>query len=247
MTIGDRDSTRGRAWSDDRQIVFGVAVGELLQVPASGGTPSPLTRLDASRGEAAHRFPQILPGGRFLYWAFADRPENVGVYVAPIAKPDERVFLLRTETAAIFTPGGDGRNYLLWLRDGALLAQELDTGSLRLRGEAHAIAGPIRSIGTFGAMPVSPSATGQLLYNASGSASQLTWFDRAGRPLAAVGGEDQYSYPFRLAPGGGRVVATRDRAGGNDLWLLDLERGATAGSRRPPEQISFPCGRLMDD
>ena len=97
MTIGDSDSTRGRAWSDDRQIVFGVAVGELLQVPASGGKPSPLTRINASRGEAAHRFPQILPGGRFLYWAFADRPENVGVYVAPIAKPDERVFLLRTK------------------------------------------------------------------------------------------------------------------------------------------------------
>jgi Tol biopolymer transport system component len=39
-----------------------------------------------------------------------------------------------------------------------------------------------------------------------------------------VGEENVYSYPFRLSPDGHRAVATRDRPGGNDLWLLDLER-----------------------
>jgi dipeptidyl aminopeptidase/acylaminoacyl peptidase len=166
-----------------------------------------------------------LPGGRFLYWAWADKPENAGVYVAPLAKPAERVFLLQTEIAALFAPGGNGRDYLLWLRGGTLLAQELDTGALKLRGEAHAIASAIPSMGTIGTMPVSASASGQLLYNASGALSQLTWFDRAGRLLASVSGEHSYSYPFRLSPDGRRAVATRDRTGGNDLWLLDLERG----------------------
>src|SRR5262249_5779906 len=148
------------------QIVWGLAEGGLLQVPASGGTPSPLTRVDLGRGEVSHKFPQILPGGRFLYWASSDKAENAGIYVAPFAKPAERVLLLTTETAAVFAPGGDGRDYLLWLRDGTLLAQELDTSSLKLRGEAHAIAGPIFSAGTIGAMAVSASASGQLLYNA---------------------------------------------------------------------------------
>jgi hypothetical protein len=180
--------------------------------------------VDGSRGETAHRFPQILPGGRFLYWAWADKPENTGVYAASFAKPAEPVFLLRTETAAIVAPCGDGRDYLLWLRGGTLLAQEFDTGSLKLRGEAHAIAGPIPSMGIVGTIPVSASASGQLLYNNAGSASQLTWFDRAGTLLAPVGEENVYTYPFRLSPDGHRAVATRDRPGGNDLWLLDLER-----------------------
>jgi Tol biopolymer transport system component len=221
-------TTRGAAWGADGQIVFGPAAGGLLRVSASGGTPSPLTRVNVSRGETSHRFPQILPGGRFLYWAWAERPENMGVYVAPFAKPAEPVFLLRTETAAVFAPGGDGRDYLLWLHGGTLLTQELDTGALKLRGEAHAIAGPISSIGGFGAMAVSASARGQLLYSASGSASQLTWFDRTGRLLATVGEANLYSYPFRLAPNGRRAAATRDRPGGTDLWLLDLERSSAS-------------------
>jgi Tol biopolymer transport system component len=150
------------------------------------------------------------------------------VYVAPIAKPAERVLLLRTEGAAVVAPGEDGREYLLWLRGGTLLAQELDTGALKLRGEAHAIAGPIFSTGPIGTMAVSASARGQLLYNATGSPSQLTWYDQAGRRLDTVGDENGYSYPFRLSPDGRRVVATRDRPGGNDLWLLDLERGPTS-------------------
>jgi Tol biopolymer transport system component len=144
--------------------------------------------------------------------------------VAPLAKPPERVFLLRTETAAIFAPGGDGRDYLLWLRGGTLVAEEFDAAALKLRGEPHAIAGPIFNSGVPGMSPVSASTSGQLLYDASGSTSQLTWFDRVGRRLASVGEEQVYSLPFRLAPDGRRVAATRERPGGNDLWLLDLER-----------------------
>jgi Tol biopolymer transport system component/predicted Ser/Thr protein kinase len=249
ITICEGITTRGAAWSDDRQIVFGLTAGGLFRVPASGGTPLPLTGLDVSRGESAHRFPQVLPGGRFAYWAQAATPENSGIYVAAFAKPAERVFLLQTETAAVFAPGGDGRDYLLWLRGGALLAQELDAGALKLRGEPHAIGGPIFSTGQLGSISVSASTSGQLLYNASGSASQLTLFDRAGRLLAPVGEENLYTWPFRLGPDGSRVIATRDRPGGNDLWLLDLERGPpsrfTSASINNIYPVWSPDGRTI--
>jgi tRNA A-37 threonylcarbamoyl transferase component Bud32 len=147
VTIFDVGATRGAAWGDDGQIVFGSVAGGLFRVRASGGAPSQLTHLDVSSGEASHRFPQILPGGRFLYWAQAGRPEDTGVYVAPLAKPAERAFLLRTETAAVFAPGGNGRDYLLWLRGGTLVAEEFDAGAVKLRGEPHAIAGPIFNSG----------------------------------------------------------------------------------------------------
>jgi hypothetical protein len=205
--------------------------------------------VDTPSGEVAHRFPQILPGGHFFYWTQAATPENSGAYVAPFAKPAERVFLLQTETAAVFARGGSGRDYLLWLRSGALLAQEFDAAALKLRGEAHAIAGPISSPGVSGRISVSASAGGQLLYNSSGSPAQLTWFDRAGGLQAAVAGEDVYSFPFRLAPDGRRAVATRDRPGGNDLWLLDLERGSasrfTSASAFNVYPVWSPDGRTI--
>ena len=64
VTIFDVDATRGAAFGDDGQIVFGSLAGGLFRVHESGGTPSLLTRLDVSRGESSHRFPQILPSGR---------------------------------------------------------------------------------------------------------------------------------------------------------------------------------------
>jgi hypothetical protein len=63
VTVCEGVTTRGAAWSDDGRLVLGSLAGGLLQVLASGGRPSPLTHLDASRGETAHRFPQILPVG----------------------------------------------------------------------------------------------------------------------------------------------------------------------------------------
>jgi hypothetical protein len=170
------------------------------------------------------------------------------VYVAPLAKPVERVFLLRTETTAIFAPGGDGRNYLLWLRGGELLAQEFDTGVLKLRGEAHAIGGLISTAGAIGAMAVSASASGQVLYNASASTSQLTWFDREGRLLTTLGEENAYTFPFRLAPDGRRAAVTRDRPGGNDLWLLDPRGSAsrfTSASGFNTYPVWSPDGRTI--
>ena len=107
----------------------------LLRVPASGGTPALLTTADHSRGERGHAWPQALPRGGFLYFAGNDRPENAGIYAASLARPAERVHLLSTNSNALYAPGGDGKDYLVWHRAGALVAQELDAVALKMRGE----------------------------------------------------------------------------------------------------------------
>jgi len=165
----------------------------------------------------------------------------------PLAKPAERVFLLRTETAAIVAPGGDGREYLLWLRGGTLLAQELDRGALKLRGEGHAIDGPIFGSGLVGIMPVSASASGQLVYNTRSSASQLIWFERAGRLLAqwAKRMPTAFHSAFRLT-GVARLQHVTDRAA-TISECLTWRAALPAGS---PRHLLLTCtryGRLMDE
>ena len=53
-------------WLPDRTIVYSVLPGEdgsgLMQVPAAGGTPRALTRLDKERGDYAHLWPLAVPG-----------------------------------------------------------------------------------------------------------------------------------------------------------------------------------------
>jgi Tol biopolymer transport system component len=220
-------SARGGSWLSDGRIIFAsLAANGLLQVSASGGTPSPLTIRDSSRGEGFHLYPQVLPGGRFLYWVRSDK-EKTGVYAASFAKPGEAVRLLNSETNALYAPGGDGKNYLLWLRGGTLLAQELDS-TLRLAGEPHPVADPVSQVGiTSPQMNVAVSAGGQIMYSAANTSSQFTWIDRNGKQLKAAT-EPGENTAFRLAPDGKRVVTARSRRGGSDVWLLDLERGTSS-------------------
>ncbi len=215
---------RGGAWSADGQILIGT-MGALFRVPASGGTPVPLTTLDSSRGERAHMRPQALPRGRFLYFAASDRPEHTGIYAAALAKPPDRVHLLAINTDALYAPGGDGKDYLVWRRAGALVAQEVDATALKMLGEPHEIASPAR-VTALNAVIAAVSANGSLLYSAAGSLSLLSWFDRKGKSLGTVGEPAEY-LTFRLSPDGRRIAACRSQLdGSHEIWILDSSRGA---------------------
>jgi Tol biopolymer transport system component/predicted Ser/Thr protein kinase len=228
FTICDASgSARGGSWSGDGRIIFAAyASTGLLQVPAGGGTPLPLTTVDVSRSELYHLWPQLLPGAHFLYWVRSVKPENTSIYVSSLAKPGDRVHLLQCDCNALYAPGGDGKHYLLWLRGGTLLAQEFDIDTLKLSGEPHPVADPVSQTGTTGPkMNVAVSNGGLLLYSAANTSRQFTWLDRSGKRLGTFGEPGEYG-GFRLSPDGSRIAAGRSRRGSADLWLMDVERGA---------------------
>jgi len=223
LVICDVINGRGGTWSSDGRILLGTLWSGLFQVPASGGTPSPLTKPEASRGETSHRWPQLLPNGRFLYFVQGEKPENTGVFVSSFVQTAERVRLLTTDTNALYAPSRDGKGYLLWLRGTTLVAQEFDPATPKLTGEPHPVSDPVAKIGINNHMNVSVSGNGLLLYSAYNTISQFTWFDRAGKPLGVVGEPGEYSM-FRLSADGHRVATSGDALGRTDLWLLEVER-----------------------
>jgi eukaryotic-like serine/threonine-protein kinase len=234
---------RGGAWSDQGQILLGGWNSALFQVAASGGKPSPLTTLDASRGELFHYWPQVLPGGRVLYFVRSNKRENTGVYAASLAKPGEAVQLLATDTNALYAPAGDaagntGKGYLLWLRDGTLVAQDFDAARLKLSGVPHPVADPVARIGGHGQMQAAVSATGIVLYNSSSPSRQFKWVDRGGKAQGTVG-EPAFSAFFHLSPDGRRIAVDRGGPVGADLWMLDVDRGvASRFTSRPGLNLS---------
>src|SRR5205823_14295639 len=67
--ICDAPLGRGAAWAANGTIIFSSRLFSGLQrVSARGGTAEPVTKLDASANEVAHRSPFILPDGRHMLY-----------------------------------------------------------------------------------------------------------------------------------------------------------------------------------
>jgi Tol biopolymer transport system component len=228
IAICDVPTVFGGTWSPDGRILVGTYAGTIASVPAAGGVLTPLTALDAATGDRGHVWPQVLPGGRFLYWAASDSAEHDGVvYAASLDKPSQRTRLVTTESSALYTSGPDGRGYLLWQRAGALVAQEFDVATFAFRGQPRSIAEGVGVIGAAAYMAVAASsASGTLLYGSQGL-EQLTWFDRTGRRLGTVGDPALYApRSVRISPDGRQIAATRTETG-RDLWLTDANDGTS--------------------
>jgi len=219
-------SPRGGAWTSDHRILFGTTAAGLFQIPDAGGTPSALTILDTARGEAAHRWPQELPGGRFLYWVQSDKAEIQGVYAASLAKPAEGVRLVPANANGLYASGADGRGCLLWLRGATLIAQDFDLATLKLVGEPHPIADPVTSTWGSTQMNVAASAGGLLLYSAYNTLAQFASIDRTGKTLRAIGEPGEYG-TFRLSPDGRRIAVMKAQPNGDSIWLLEVVRGVS--------------------
>ena len=80
--------------------MFSQGSSGVYSVAAGGGDPKPLTHLDASRKEAGHYWPWVLPDGEhFLYTSLSGRPDIHGIWVASLAAPHERHRLVAYQPA----------------------------------------------------------------------------------------------------------------------------------------------------
>ena len=113
----------------------------LLRISATGGEVTPVTTLDRSRQEIAHRFPTFLPDGRhFLYSIQSGQKETRGIYLGSLDGTVKQRLLddvtVIKYMAAVPGDTAGGAGWLLFGRDGALLAQPFDTKPARFHRRA---------------------------------------------------------------------------------------------------------------
>jgi len=218
---------RGGTWSREGQIVFGGAANaaSLFRVSSAGGQPSAVTQL--ASGQQSHRFPSFLPDARHvLYYALA--PEGIaGVHVASLDTSETRR-IVEADSGGVY----DSRNgYLLFGRQGTLLAQSFDPKTLALADEPFPIAERLESGAFAGVVAFSVSDNGALAYgvgSSSGNAGlQMVWVDRQGMALGTVGPTGNYR-GLDLAPDGKRVAAHRHDGQGGDIWATEMSRATTS-------------------
>jgi serine/threonine protein kinase/WD40 repeat protein len=223
VPVCDASLGRGGAWFADGQIVFSpVASAPLFRVPATGGTPTQITKVDQVEF-TSNRWPFILPDGKhFLYLALHHDPAkaaNNTVYFASIDGTENRA-LFRSQSNAIFAGG-----YVLYARGDQLMAQPFDPSKGTLSDQPRSLAkGVINDFATWH-MDASASSNGLLVFGSGGTGSvQLVWMDRATKQTTIVLDKLTDLQSALLSPQGDRVALQID-TGVNDVWVLDLARG----------------------
>lgn len=138
---------RGGSWSGDGVILTATTSnGPIYRVPASGGEPQPVTTLDSTRGETAHRYPQFLPDGRhFLFSVLPARGGKFETCVGSLDSP-KRQLVLTAGSGVTWAPPG----HLLYARDGRLIAQGFDAKTLKLRGDPVSLGDAVNGTGGAG-------------------------------------------------------------------------------------------------
>jgi len=214
--LANAPTGRGGTWGPDGALLFAPSnFGALFRVPAFGGEPVAVTRTDSV--QFSHRFPQFLPGGRqFLFYANGTE-EGRGIYIGSLDSP-ETTRLMSADTAGAYVRSG----WLVFLRQGTLLARRFDPARRKLSGEAVTVADfvPFDAPVGIGAFSVSPTV---VAYRSGGPGRrQLTWFDRAGKAVGTLGAPDESGLQeVSLSPEGRRVAVQRTVQSNTDIWILD--------------------------
>jgi len=227
QTICESGNGMGGSWGASGTIVFTSEFGTgLVAVPAAGGKPAPATTLDVARGDVAHLLPVFLPDGRHFVFAARNKdPEKSVIALGELGSMKTRA-LFHAESMAIYADPG----YLLFAREGALLAQRFDPGRLEAEGEPVSVAGDVSFFTNVGGLQASVSAGRALVYGRWVHQKKLVWVDRKGAELGTLGPVGDYG-DLDISPDGRWVaVSMSDAARGQnlDVWVLDAARGQTS-------------------
>jgi Tol biopolymer transport system component/tRNA A-37 threonylcarbamoyl transferase component Bud32 len=222
QVIANAPRLSGGTWNREGTILFVPDFNSgIARVSANGGDVKTVTTPDARRGEASHRAPVFLRNGRqFLY--NGGKSGEREIWLGSLDSSDTRRL----------TSGGDARSvpgWLVFIRDGSVVAQPFDDSRATLAGDPIPIgvAGPAEID-----VSLSVSDNGVLVFKRPFTPEhRLSWFDRAGRKLGDVGPAVHVALSVspRLSPDETRVVMQNrepevERRG---IWVHDLARAVS--------------------
>jgi Tol biopolymer transport system component/DNA-binding winged helix-turn-helix (wHTH) protein len=230
-------------WGSDG-ILFAAPEGHaIFRVPVAGGSPAKILGPDPSAGEISVGWPWFLPDGqRFLYLA-RSRDRDGHVKLAEPGKPPVTIL------SAVSNVQWVDPDYLVFAREGTLVAERFDLARHLLVGDVLSLTSPVQYSSLTGRTSFSTSRTGALVYQSHSDLAQLIWFDRSGREKGRIASEGDY-LRVRISPEGQRVLFHRvdPRLGTTDLWTADLVRGVEIRQTSDPHGgigVWLPNGRSV--
>ncbi len=224
-------------WNSDGTILFaGGREGIIHRVAATGGAIRVVLRPNFAAGQSNLAWPRFLPDGRRFLYLQRRRDQADSLMIGDLTGTTHPLMpaASRAELA--------GASTLLYVKDGALVAQPFDAGGGRVTGGPTVIASGISNFATTGGALFAASGAGTIAWQRAGDRARLAWFDDRGDEHGSVGSRGDYLERMSLSRDGRRLLVARRRVdtGNYGLWLVDAVAGTD--SRLSTEQITeaFP-------
>jgi serine/threonine protein kinase len=203
----------GATWCEDNTIVYGQVGGDIMQIPASGGTPKSIVQRKSATNVLLN--PQILPGMKAVLYASGPSPTESKIMVQSLKSGETKE--LFPGIKATYLPTG---HIFYVVPDGTVFVVPFDIDNLAVKGERV----PVLE----GITEAAISYSGTFIYIPGGTVPvpeglALVWVDRQGKeePLSAEPGVYR---AFRISPDGKSValaIGLNNKAG---IYILDLDR-----------------------
>jgi serine/threonine-protein kinase len=213
----------GAAWGEDGNIIFTPApFSAMKKVSSNGGVPTAATRLDA--GDTAQYWPHILPGGKAVL--FTSRAANLGIDVVSLQDGTRKSLLTDGAFFPRYVGGANSPGYLLYMKEGRLLAASFDPVALQIQGDSIPLVDEVAYDPGFLSAQFDIAQNGTLVYRSGVGSGMVvpTWLERNGgtRPMLAKPGA--YTRP-RISPDGQRLaIDIQNATSRRDVWVYDAPR-----------------------
>lgn len=227
VVLADAPVPHGAYWTSADNIIYSPNFGSgLMLVPSGGGTVEILTRPNGKSQEISHRWPQVLPGGKYVL--FTIQMGTQATY------DDAEIALLSLETKQWHTlfKGGSYARYvpsahIVYAHGGSLMAVPFDLARMELHGAAVPVQeGVVTTFLTSGGAEYDVTPDGLLVF-VPGSARppmrSLVLLDRSGVAKTLSPPPRVYSAP-RLSPDGKQLAVQVNDSDGTSIWIYDFAR-----------------------
>ena len=237
-SLAQASTARGGSWAGDTIIYAPTPQSVIYRIPAIGGEPRPVTRLNVDRGDTSHRFPVFLPDGRHFLAFVQGVTEHDNILLGSVDGDEERTVMSSDSSVSFVSP-----DIVLFVRERTLRAQRMDLNSFRLVGEPTPLAEQVQTSYALNFANFSSSANGLLTYVSGVSATRtnFAFFDGTGKLLSTIGTTAEQLDP-RIAPDGHAVVYSRmGPNGSSDIWSIDLRRNVSTQLTFSPSNEYSPA------
>ena len=206
----------GGSWSARGFIVY-AEFGSLYSVPASGGQPTLLKRLNPSGEEVSLTWPVMLPDGEHLLYSVRSAlTDRTGIYFGSLTSRDDTRLLPEWGEQRATYDSGSG--HLLFVRNQVVMAQRFNPAFGHLQGDAFPVVGTMVRRDS-----VSASTGGLVAFGGGNPEVRMSWLDRAGSEHVRLPGLGPLTN-FVLSPDERQVLADSNAENNSGAWLVDLDR-----------------------